>query len=237
MRAANLDPDVLERATRSQNEVPQWTDDYQRRMLHDISFLQQEMGKECTALSVSLSNASTWLGNATAWVGSISSLRAYYLLELWLKRRNERNSLPLPFDLARDLLFRAYDHARQPPRVDNRWRNGGPRRDNTPRVGMDGVLYPPVAPPFGRRGGVVSQRRKEQNRLAQRRFREKQREKALLARRQLEERVMADDDEDESLKRQLAQAEGELEGVPEGVPEAGEAGEAAARSPPTQEDA
>ncbi|XRB16821.1 USP domain-containing protein [Pseudoscourfieldia marina] len=89
---------------------------------------------------------------------------------------------------------------------------------------------PTVAPPFGNHGGVVSQRRREQIRLAQRRFHEKQREKALEARRQLEERVMTEDEEEESRKRQLALAEGELEGVPE-------AGEAVARSPSTEEDA
>ena len=104
------------------------------------------------------------------------------------------------------------------------------RRKDWSKVASSPPSYPTVAPPFGNHGGVVSQRRREQNRLAQRRSREKQREKALEARRQLEERVMAEDEEEESRKRQLALAEGELEGVPE-------AGEAVARSPSTEEDA
>ena len=112
VRDANLDPAILEKAAQAHSDLVAWSTDYQRRLLNDTNYLQQEMSSACASLSSSLESAEAWRGKYAA-----CSMRAYFLLELWAHRRRDDQALLSPFELTRDLLRRSYDSALADPGV------------------------------------------------------------------------------------------------------------------------
>ncbi|XRB23031.1 HTH myb-type domain-containing protein [Pseudoscourfieldia marina] len=112
VRDANLDPAILEKAAQAHSDLVAWSTDYQRCLLNDTNYLQQEMSSACASLSSSLESAEAWRGKYAA-----CSMRAYFLLELWAHRRRDDQALLSPFELTRDLLRRSYDSALADPGV------------------------------------------------------------------------------------------------------------------------